>query len=202
MFREIRSEVLAAWVAERGFGLIACAAGEGAAPLTAHVPVLFEEGLLRFHLSAANPLCAQLQQGARMLAVVSGPDAYVSPDWYEAANQVPTWNYCAVEIEGVPRALDRARTVQLLDDLSAHFEARLAPKPAWTRGKMDPAVFEAMLGGIVGFEVMVERFEGTAKLSQNKPDAVIARVAAALRLRTEAGSRAVAERMSGEPPAA
>ena len=65
-----------------------------------------------------------------------GPDAYISPDWYGTPDQVPTWNYLAVEAEGPLRRLDEDELTQLLDDLSAEHEARLAPKPAWTRAKM------------------------------------------------------------------
>jgi transcriptional regulator len=68
----------------------------------------------------------------------------------------------------------------LLDDLSAHFEGRLAPKAPWTRGKMTPGRFETLLRGIRAFEMRVERFEGVTKLSQNKDAAVMGRIAEAL----------------------
>ena len=77
-------------------------------------------------------------------------------------------------------ALDDNGLVALLDDLSAQEEARLAPKPPWTRGKMSEGKFERMLRGIVGARLAVERLEGTTKLSQNKPDADRAGVIAAL----------------------
>jgi transcriptional regulator len=32
--------------------------------------------------------------------IVSGPDGYVSPDWYEMKDQVPTWNYVTVHLKG------------------------------------------------------------------------------------------------------
>jgi transcriptional regulator len=150
---------------------------------------------LRFHLSAHNALNIPLAAGARALAVVTGPDAYVSPDWYAAANQVPTWNYVAAEMEGPVRVMSRAEATTLMDDLAAHFEARLAPKPPWTRAKMDPARFEAMLGGIVAYEMRLERVDGTTKLSQNKPSDEIARVAAGLAARDDAGSQAIARLM-------
>ena len=56
----------------------------------------------------------------------------------------------------------------MLDDLSADHEARLAPKPPWTRAKMTPGRFEAMLKAIVGFEMTVEALRGTNKLGQHK----------------------------------
>lgn len=184
---------LAALVEARGLALI-IGVRDGR-PLVAHTPVIGSPGRLRFHLSAANGLVAALRDGGWAMAVVNGPDAYVSPDWYAAADQVPTWNYLSVEIEGAVRAMDPRETSRLLDDLAARFEARLAPKPPWTRAKMTPARFEAMLRGIVGFDMTIERMAGIAKLSQNKPPAEIARVAAALAERRDEGSRRIAAAM-------
>jgi transcriptional regulator len=160
-----------------------CAAPQGR-PLVAHAPVvvtLTRAALnLDFHLSRSNALAEYLADGFQAVAVSLGPDAYVSPDWYERADQVPTWNYLTVEAEGPVAAMDDAGLVRLLDQLSAQEEARLAPKPVWTRAKMSPGRFEAMLGGIVGARMAVERVEGTWKLSQDKSDADRAGVIAAL----------------------
>lgn len=84
------------------------------------------------------------------------------------------------EAEGPVSSLDQAGLVSLLDDLSAQEESRLAPKPVWTRGKMSAGLFEAMLRGIVGARMTLERLEGTTKLSQNKSAADVAAVAAKL----------------------
>ena len=92
------------------------------------------------------------------------------------------------------RPLSRGETTALLDDLSSHFEGKLAPKPPWTREKMSPARFEALLGAIRGFEMTIERLEGVRKLSQNKPHE-IGRVAAALAKRPDPGSREIARLM-------
>jgi transcriptional regulator len=198
VFHQNDPDLLRARVDERGLALV-IGVRDGM-PFVAHTPVLLTDHRLRFHLSLQNPLAAVLQGSGRALAVVSGEDAYISPDWYAAPNQVPTWNYLSVEIEGALRIMSRAETTTLLDDLSAHFEARLAPKTPWTRGKMDPARFEGMLGGIVGFEMAVGRLAGIAKLSQNKSNSERLRVAEALSARPESASRAIADEiMAGEP---
>lgn len=192
-FREPERAELIRRAGERGFAVIV-GMTEGRA-LIGHAPLLIEDERARFHLSAANPLTDAVSERGRVLAVVTGEDAYVSPDWYGLTDQVPTWNYVSVEIEGPARRLSRAETETLLDDLAARYEAALAPKPAWTRAKMDPAKFSAMVSGIVGFEMTIERLEGTTKLSQNKPAEAIARVAAELAKRDDAGARAIAGRM-------
>jgi predicted FMN-binding regulatory protein PaiB len=50
-----------------------------------------------------------------------------APDWYEDADQVPTWNYVSVEVEGPIAILDEAGLVKLLDDLSAQEEGGWRP---------------------------------------------------------------------------
>jgi transcriptional regulator len=164
--------------------------------LTAVAPLTLRGDTVRFHLSSRNRLTPPLAASGWALAIVMGEDAYVSPDWYAAADQVPTWNYRSVEIEGALRTMRRDETAQLLDDLSAQFEATLAPKPPWTRAKMRADTFETMLGAITGFEMTIERMEGTFKLSQNKPADEIARVSARLAERPDAGSQAVSALMT------
>jgi len=192
-FHEADPAVLASRVAERGFAVIV-GTGEGR-PVVAHAPVLLDEGRLRFHLSAANPLGKALQGSGWGLAVITGADTYVSPDWYELPDQVPTWNYLSVEIEGPVRALERRAATALLEDLSARYEADLAPKPPWTRAKLDPAKFETLLSGIVAFEMTVERLEGITKLSQNKPPEAVQRVARYLVDIPDAGASVIAAHM-------
>jgi len=151
-----------AFLAETAFCTI-CADG----PVVAHAPVVVAgPDRIRFHLSRGNRAAAL--DGKRAILSCLGPDAYISPDWYGTPDQVPTWNYLAVEAEGPLRRLDGAELAALLDDLSAAHEARLAPKPAWTRAKMAPGRFEAMLKAIIGYELRIEALRGTRKLGQTK----------------------------------
>jgi transcriptional regulator len=80
----------------------------------------------------------------------------------------------------------------MLDDLSAMFEARLAPKPVWTRAKMDPVRFDTMVRqGIIAYEMDVSSLTGVRKLSQNKPAEAIEGVRAALSQSDDAQARAL-----------
>jgi len=137
-------------------------------PMLVHAPVVVQAAdRVRFHISRANRAAASLE-GRQALLSCLGPDAYISPDWYGTDDQVPTWNYLAVEAEGPLRRLDEAELTDLLDALSAAHETRLAPKPEWTRDKMNPARFAAMLKAIIGFELRIEALRGTRKLGQHK----------------------------------
>lgn len=157
-------EAMLAFVADIAFATIAA---EG--PTLVHAPVLVAgPDRLLFHVSRGNR--AKLD-GKRAIASFLGPDAYISPDWYGVEDQVPTWNYLAVEAEGPLRRLDEAELAELLDGLSAAHETRLAPKPVWTRDKMSSGRFDSMLKAIIGYELRIEDLRGTRKFGQNKDEA-------------------------------
>lgn len=194
-FLETDTATLVTRARAHSFALV-CAMQDGRV-IAAHAPFLVDETdgkvALRFHLSANNAVTAALQSGSRALIVFTGPNAYISPDWYGMDDQVPTWNYLSVEAEGPIIPMDDAGATQFLDDLSRLHEATLAPKPQWTRHKMTPDRFEAMLRGIRAFTLVPERFEGITKLGQNKPAEAQAGVMAALSTRED--GIAVAEEM-------
>ncbi|WP_341197907.1 FMN-binding negative transcriptional regulator [Hyphomonas chukchiensis] len=194
-FLETDVATLVARARAHAFALV-CATLDGRV-MAAHAPILIDEAdgkvALRFHLSVNNAVTAALQSGSRALVVFTGPDAYISPDWYGMDDQVPTWNYLSVEAEGPVVLMNDAGATQVLDDLSHLHEASLAPKPEWTRHKMTPGRFEAMLRGIRAFTLVPERFEGTTKLGQNKPAEACAGVIAGLSARED--GIAIAEEM-------
>ncbi len=169
------AESARAFVADEGFGMLFAATPDG--PRVAQVPVVVTgDGRLRFHLGRGNALTPHLADGPALF-VVQGPHAYVSPRWYAAGpDEVPTWNYLSVEVEGMVRAIDRAGLREQIDALAATHEA----EPQWAVDAMDPARAEAMLDAIAGFELVPTAWRGTAKLSQNKPAPVRERVRAAL----------------------
>ena len=157
---------LLAFIADVSFAHLFVPSPEG--PLVAHVPVVVTaDGNLRFHLARANPPADHLD-GTVALASFAGPDAYISPDWYRSADQVPTWNYVTVEARGRVRRLSETDLIGNLDALSIAHETRLLPKKPWGRAKMRPGLFEGMLKAIVAFELEVENLRGTRKLGQNK----------------------------------
>lgn len=167
--------LMEALVQEIGFGMIFAQTPNG--PRVGQVSLYYTgNGAVQFHLARGNALTKTLA-GSDALIVVNGPDAYVSPDWYIGPDQVPTWNYISIELEGQVRAMDDEGLIALLDDLSALNEAKLAPKAPWTRAKMDDAKFHKMLGGIIGFEMEVMAWRPTLKLSQNKTEGERMRVA-------------------------
>ncbi len=150
-------------------------------PMVAHAPVTSTlEGHFRFHLARSNRIAAHLD-GTVVVASAMGPNGYVSPDWYaESHNQVPTWNYVSVEIEGVCAELDRAALIDQIETLSALHEGRLLPKQPWTMEKVEDGHRDRMLSALRCFELRVSAIRGNRKLSQNKTAADRAGVIGAL----------------------
>lgn len=178
-FRQAPHEANLAFARERGFGILSVNGPDG--PLMAHVPFLLDDGGTRaqIHLARSNPIARSALPGPAVIAV-SGPDAYVSPDWYGAPDQVPTWNYVAVHLRGTLHALADDALEPMVNDLSDEFEARLAPKPVWTSSKMSEGVMARMLRMILPFRLDIAAIEGTWKLNQNKTPAQRQGVIAAL----------------------
>ena len=148
-----------------GFGMVFATTTDG--PRVAHIPLVVREGgRIAFHLARGNALTRHLEN-ATALIVVNGPDGDVSARWYEDDDQVPTWNYVALECEGAVRRLDQDELVDLLTTASAQHEARIGGKP-WTMDKVSAPAMMRLTSAIVGFEMNVGAWRPTFKLSQNK----------------------------------
>jgi len=168
VFRSETAERNLAFARARGFGQLTVCGADG--PLAAHVPFRLDvDGAsAELHLMRSSPVARALAQPRPALLAVSGPDGYVSPDWYGLADQVPTWNYVAAHLRGRLEALPASALRSVLDRLSDAMEARL-PKAPWTSAKMSPGVMERMMRSLVACRLTIETVEGTWKLGQNKP---------------------------------
>jgi transcriptional regulator len=184
---------------ERAFGTFVVSNDAGL-PVAVHIPFLAtrhgDDGFrVELHVARANPLHRLVGDGSRpALLSCLAADAYISPDWYGLPDQVPTWSYAAVHLSGVAFCLPASETRAHLDRLSAEFERRLAPKPPWTAGKMDPARLEAVMRAIVTIELLVPStgIEAQAKLIQHKAATARQGAIAGLQARRDARSIEVA----------
>lgn len=194
-FRWEDRDAIRALVRDVAFGQVFAATPDG--PRVAQVPVVWvDDDTLGFHLSRGNALTRHLD-GATAVFALLGPDGYISPDWYGLGpDQVPTWNYLSVELEGRVRRVDRDRLLAQIDRLGAEHEGRL-PKTPWTRDTVSPRVIDGLMKGLVGFELDIVAWRGTAKLGQTK--SAPARLAAA-DASADAGRRAIAALMRAWTP--
>jgi transcriptional regulator len=169
----------------------------GSVPDVAHIPFVLDAdpaplGTLRAHVARANPVGALLAGEVPVLAVFTGPHAYVSPRWYEAPRKnVPTWNFTAVHAHGIARRIEaRDEVLRALADLTSKHETD--PGDPWNVGMADRDYVERLLGGIVAFSIRIERFETKMKLSQNRPPGDRLRVIERLRQRRGPDDEAIA----------
>jgi transcriptional regulator len=135
---------------------------------------------LEGHFARANPQWRDFATPREAVAIFRGPHGYISPEWYEPRDKpyVPTWNYVAVHVRGVPR---------LIEDEEASFDlvrrtveqAEHARDPGWS---LDASLEYArkILPGIVAFTMAIDRIDAQFKLSQDKPPEIRARVIQAL----------------------
>ena len=186
---------LFAFIEAHSFGLLVST--RDGAPFASHLPLLLDRragphGTLVGHMARANPQWRDLD-GRPVLAVFSGPHAYVSPSWYGAEGVVPTWNYVAVHATGTFRVTDDPDEVTAIVADTVETYERGMPTP-W-RLDAGAEYVRRLADGIVGFRVAVERLEGKWKLSQNHPAERREKVAAALAAAGDPDARAVARLM-------
>lgn len=129
--------------------------------------------VLRAHVARANPLWQQLD-GATVLVVFSGPNAYVSPGAYPSkaadGRVVPTWNYAQVQVRGTARVIQDTTWLRgLVERLTAVHERSLAQP--WTPADAPTEYIEQLLRAIIGIEIAVTGWQGKWKLSQNRAPA-------------------------------
>ncbi len=193
-FAETRPALLVAHIERHNFGLLL---SHGIAGLMAsHIPFLVErrddELHLLGHLARPNPQVEDLSPGGEVLAIFSGPHAYISPSWYAGGPSVPTWNYVDVHAYGTIRLIEDGDWLRgLLRRLVDRHEAG-SPTP-WRIDDLPEAYLEGMVKGIIGLDIAVSRLEGKFKLSQNRPAADRPRVIAALERGDDENSVAVAK---------
>jgi transcriptional regulator len=143
--------------------------------IASHVPMLLEPdpapyGTLIGHLARPNGQA----RGAvgEALAIFQGPEAYITPSWYETKRQtgkvVPTWNYVAIHAYGTVEFFDdKERLREVVTRLTERFETpRAAP---WAVSDAPADFIDGMLRGIRGFAMPISRLEGKWKMSQNRP---------------------------------
>src|ERR1700761_1485165 len=159
----------------------------------AYEPAAGQRGALLGHVARNNDQWRKPAQG-ESLAIVRGPDAYISPSWYAAKAEhgrvVPTWNYLTAHVYGTLVVHDDPAWVEdVVRRLTAkHEAARLAApgqRSPWSVDDAPRPFVEGQLRAIVGLELLITRVEAKAKLSQNRPVGDIAGIVDGLAARGE-----------------
>lgn len=146
---------------------------------TCLLPWLLDGDRLLGHVARANPIW---RNGGTALVTFVPAHGYVSPSWYpsnaEHGRVVPTWNYEMVVVHGELRSIDDPAVVhEVVSRLTEVHESRVGS--TWKVTDAPDDFVDQQLRAVVGVEVGIRRIEGKAKLSQNRPSADAAGVAAA-----------------------
>lgn len=200
-FAETDRTKLHDFIERHSFGLLVSSVD--GLPFATHLPFLLERaagthGTLVGHMARANPQWRNANEQT-VLAIFSGPHAYISPTWYEAEQVVPTWNYTAVHAYGPIQIVeDPGALLDIVRTMVRVYEQDM-PRP-WS---FDPGstFAQRMLAQIVGFRIEIEKIEGKWKLNQNHPDERRQKVVRALRQRSDDTAQSVADLMQAMLPA-
>jgi transcriptional regulator len=207
-FKEDRLQFLHAEIRKIGFGTLVTNAASGM--LASHVPLMLdtskgEQGILYGHIARGNLQWRDTTPGSEGLAIFLGPDAYVTPRWYQTKKDdgkvVPTWNYVAIHVRGpVTFFEDPERLREIVTELTALHES--AAEDPWKVTDAPVDYIQAQLKSIVGFEMPITRVEGKWKMSQNRPEPDREGVIAGLDERNQTRDSEVSTEMRslGQPP--
>lgn len=129
-----------------------------------HLPLILSGEKLIGHMAKANSAWRILQK-EKALFIFHGPHCYISPDWYGAGDDVPTWNYISVQIRGkVTIHHDEAFLKGALKILSEKYDPEFKIEENITN-------HGNLLAGIVGIEISIEDTFAKFKLGQRKSPA-------------------------------
>jgi transcriptional regulator len=184
---------------------------DGTRPVATLLPVIWDRpaeltdgnyGRLLGHIAIANTQWQTAAPDAEALAIVTGPQAYISPSWYESKARhgrvVPTWNYEVVHLTG---AVTFHPDTEWLRDFvtrltERHESGRGHP---WAVSDAPPEYINGQLRAIVGVELAVRSVEAKQKLSQNRSEQDRAGVVAGLRAEAAgSGPAAIADLMADQ----
>jgi transcriptional regulator len=123
-------------------------------------------GTLTAHLARENPHWQAFDGTTEALVMFMGPNAYVSPQWYESPVNAGTWNYATVHVYGAPRIVSETDAMlALMERFVQHYEGRFATP----RGiNLQEERKYRLLGRIVGIEVPITRVQPKAQMNQNR----------------------------------
>src|SRR5688500_316665 len=124
-FKEKDQELVKEFMHQHPF-ITLCGCDKAGNPVATHVPVLFREEngqlFLRGHIMKKTDHHLAFLENPNVLALFTGAHTYVSASWYSNPRQGSTWNYMTVHAKGQIRFLEDAALLDLLRDLTAHFE--------------------------------------------------------------------------------
>lgn len=163
-------EIAKSFIQENSFGiLINQVDGK---PFATHIPLVIEtksknKSVLFGHIVKANNQWKAFHEDQEVLVIFQGPHAYVSSSWYDDEN-VPTWNYAAVNVYGKIKIVDNETVYKHLSKLVDKYE--MGNENPVRVSSMSASMLEKQMNAIVGFEIHITEIQAAEKLSQNRDE--------------------------------
>ncbi len=196
-FRNTNDSEIKQFIEANGFGILV---NETNGKLWAsHIPLLLSADgkKLTGHIAKINPQWKNFESDKEVLAIFSGPHAYISSSWYNHEN-VPTWNYIAVHVYGTLRIIEGNELVAALTQMVDKYEKH-SVNPVSVE-KMQPVFLENHIQALVGFEIEITNLEAAYKLSQNRDKVNHNEIVHQLEKRNQPESHAMADAMKKYSP--
>ena len=190
---ENRSEILR-FIEENSFAILV---NQSNGKINAtHIPLFIEESndnqlVLSGHISKLNPQCENFEENGNVLAIFSGAHSYISSSWYDY-EEVPTWNYLAVHVEGKIEILNEEQKLLHLENLVNKYEKN-SENPISTKSLSKETMSQA--NGILAFNIIVSNIDAVKKLSQNKSENNKKSIISHLEKSGNEGAKVIAEEM-------
>lgn len=190
---ENRSEILR-FIEENSFAILV---NQSNSKINAtHIPLFIEKSdenqlILSGHISKLNPQSENFAENGSVLAIFSGAHSYISSSWYDY-EEVPTWNYLAVHVEGKIEILNEEQKLLHLENLVNKYEKN-SEKPISTKSLSKETMSQA--NGILAFNIIVTKIEAVKKLSQNKSENNKKSIISHLEKSGDEGAKCIAEEM-------
>lgn len=201
--REKRISVIHEAIESIRFGVLVTVGPDG--PIATHVPMFVDplpepRGTIYGHIARANDQWKKTNPDISALATFVGPQAYISPSFYETkrltGKVVPTWQYLAVQARGTIEFVhDRDRLHAIVRKSTQIQEVR--SEHPWAIEDAPLEYIDTMLKAIVGFQFEIAELDGAWKFSQNKNEADLHGVIEGLEERGDAAVAKLARERGG-----
>ncbi len=175
-FKEERKDILYDAIEKIAFGTLVTVGRQG--PIATHVPMFVEKSSedqdkILGHIARGNTQWRDTTKESEGLAMFVGPEAYVSPSWYQTGGvggrSVPTWDYIAVHVRGpVAFFSDKDRLMAIVERLTERHEN--LSSTGWRVDYPPRDYVDAELRSIIGFELRIQNLEGKWKMGQNRSE--------------------------------
>lgn len=198
LYKNENQEEIKQFINDNGFAILVNQTN--GKPWATHIPLILDSNesgkeVLVGHISKENPQAESFKKDEDVLAIFSGPHAYISSSWYDHEN-VPTWNYLAVHVYGTIKILNYEQAILSLKKLVDKYEAT-SENPIKIEELSQKTMIQAK--GIVAFEIEITSIESVKKISQNRDKKNFENIISGLEKTKETQSKEIAAIMKKCP---